>query len=147
MPLSYASETNLCQLIFQNAAFSAIGSGLPGATSAGSFYIALHLASPGGTGNQSTSEAQYTSYARVAIARTSGAFTITGNNPAVVSNSAIVQFPQATGGSETETYFSIGCAATGAGQIFVYGSLTASLAVSNGIAPTFAIGQLTASCT
>lgn len=58
------------------------------------------------------------------------------------SNAAAINFPAATGGSESETYFSIGTAASGAGQLLFTGSLTSALSVSNGITPSFAIGQL-----
>lgn len=147
MALGNTSETALAALLFQNTAMANVGNtgGLQPSGAAGSYYIALHTANPGPTGNQSTSEAAYTSYARVAVARSSGGWTVSGNQPAVVSNTAAVNFPACTGGGETETYFSIGTASSGAGQILVSGSLTASLAVSNGITPSFAIGALTAS--
>lgn len=144
MALGNASETALAALLFQNTAMANIGNtgGLQPSSVAGNFYIALHTANPGGAGNQSTSEAAYTGYARVAVARSSGGWTIVGNQPAVISNTAAVTFPACIGGSETETYFSIGTAASGAGQILAFGSLTASLAVSSGVTPAFAIGAL-----
>lgn len=54
-------------------------------------YIALHEADPTGAGNQTTSETAYTNYARQAVARTSGGFTISGS---VASLTANVSFPQ-----------------------------------------------------
>ena len=89
---------------------------------------------------QTTSEAAYTSYARAAVPRTAGGWTVAGDN---ASNTAIVQWPQATGGSETETHYGIGTAVSGAGNLLASGALTASLAVSNGIQPEAAIGALT----
>lgn len=106
-----------------------------------SYYIALHTADPGAGGAQNASEATYTGYARVAVARTSGGFTVTSN---VVTNTAAVTFGACTAGSSTCTYFSIGKASSGATQILVRGALTASLAVTAGITPSFAIGQLSA---
>jgi hypothetical protein len=38
-------------------------------------YLALHTADPGEAGNQTTSEATYTSYARVTVARSGAGFT------------------------------------------------------------------------
>lgn len=102
-------------------------------------YIALHTADPGEAGNQTTSEATYTSYARVTVARTSGGFTVSGNQ---ASNAALVQFPQCTGGTNTLTYVSVGTASSGTGQILYSGALTSSLAVSSGIQPQFSIGAL-----
>lgn len=103
-------------------------------------YIALHTANPGASGNQTTSEATYTSYARVTVARTAGGWTASAN-PAV--NAALIQFPQCTGGTNTITYVSIGTASSGAGQILYSGALNSSLAVSNLIQPQFSAGALT----
>ena len=102
-------------------------------------YLALHTADPGEAGGQSTSEADYTGYARVAVAKTSAGWDIVGNQ---ASNAALVQFPQCTGGSNTVTHVSIGTLDTGAGQILYSGELNAPLAVSNLIQPQFAIGAL-----
>lgn len=109
-----------------------------------SLYLALHTADPGAAGNQTTSEATYTSYARIAVARTVGGWTVSGQS---VSNAALAQFPQCTGGSNTLTYVSIGTASSGAGKLLFSGALNASLAVSNLIQPQFAIGALTATLT
>ena len=79
--MANASETSLMALLFNNTAWSAVGSGLAATTTAGSFYISLHTANPGGSGSQTTSEAAYTSYARQAVARSSGGWTVSGNAP------------------------------------------------------------------
>ena len=102
-------------------------------------YVSLHTANPGATGNQTTSEAAYTSYARVAVARSNSGWSISGET---ISNVAAVIFPTATGGSETETYVGVGLTSSGSGVLLGYGSLASGLAVSTGITPTFAIGQL-----
>src|SRR5215471_19642939 len=59
-------------------------------------YLSLHTADPGAGGNQNTSEATYTSYARVAVARTTGGFTVSSNS-CVLANPAT--FPTPTGGA------------------------------------------------
>jgi hypothetical protein len=143
--MSNAAETDLLNHYFNNSAIANVGDavGLRGSSSAGSFYIALHTADPGETGDQTTSEATFTGYARVAVARSSGGWTISGNT---VSNTAAINFAACTGGSNTITYFSVGVASSGASVTIVSGALTASLAVSNGITPSFAIGALTATC-
>jgi hypothetical protein len=129
-------ENELLLHIFQNATLPLIGdaTGLLASSTAGSLYVSLHTADPGEAGTQTTNEAAYTSYARVAVARTSGGWTVTGN---AVTNTALVQFPQCTGGSETETHFAIGTASSGTGKILYKGALSASLAVSSGIQPQF----------
>lgn len=142
MSMSNASETATLLLYFNNTNFANIGdaTGLRGSSTAGSYYIALHTADPGEAGDQTTSEATYTGYARIAIARSGAGFTVSTNT---VSNAAIAAFAACTGGSNTITYFSIGVASSGASVIIVSGALTASLAVSNGITPSFAIGAMT----
>lgn len=102
-------------------------------------YLALHTADPGEAGSQTTSEATYTSYARVAVARTGVGWTI--SNP-TATNAALVQFPTATGGTNTITHVSIGTSSSGAGQILVSGALNSSLTVSSGIQPQFSAGAL-----
>jgi hypothetical protein len=94
-------------------------------------YVALHTADPSG-GDQTTSEAAYTGYARVAVARTSGGWAISGR---VVSPVSDVTFPTATGGSETETYASVGVAASGASQIMFSGPLSPTISVTTGTTP------------
>lgn len=98
-------------------------------------YVSLHTANPGATGNQTTSEAAYTSYARVAVARTTSGFVLTGQS---ISPAADVTFPAATGGSETETFFGIGTAASGTGILLYSGSLTPTIAVTSGVTPVVA---------
>jgi hypothetical protein len=95
-------------------------------------YAALHTADPTSAGNQTSSEATYTSYARVAIARTSGGWTVTTNS---VSPAATISFPACTGGTNTITYFSIGTASTGTGKILYSGTVTPNISVSTGVTP------------
>jgi hypothetical protein len=142
MSLSNAFETSLLNHIFNNAAIANIGdaSGLPASATAGSLYVSLHTADPGEAGSQTTSEATYTGYARVAVARSAGGWTVSGANAV---NAAAINFPAATAGSNTLTHFGIGTSASGAGSLLLSGSLTASLSVSAGITPSFAAGQLT----
>jgi hypothetical protein len=142
--LGNTSQTALMTLLLQNTAMANIGNagGLQPSTVAGSVYISLHTADPGVTGSQTTSEAAYTSYARVAVARSSGGWTITGNQPCIGENAAATTFPAATGGSETETYVMFGTASSGAGQQIIRQALASSLAVSSGITPSFAINAL-----
>lgn len=102
-------------------------------------YLALHTADPGEAGSQTTNEATYTSYARIAVARDATGWDVAGNT---ASNDDLLQFPQCTGGSSTVTHVSIGTASSGAGQIIYSGALSASLAVTNLIQPQFAANAL-----
>jgi len=95
-------------------------------------YVSLHTASPGAGGDQTTNEAAYTGYARVAVARTSSGWTVTGQS---VSPASTITFPAATGGSETETYFAVGTASSGAGVLLYFGAISPTIAVANGVTP------------
>lgn len=141
MSKSNAWETALLNLVFNNTDAANIGdaTGLRGSSTAGSLYVSLHTGDPGEAGSQTTNECAYTSYARVAVARSGAGWTVSGN---AVTNAALVQFPQCTGSSETATYFSIGTASSGAGVLLYKGALSASLAISSGIQPQFGAGDL-----
>lgn len=123
MSKSNACETALLELLFKNTNFANVGdaTGLRGSTTAGSLYVSLHTADPGEAGDQSTSEIAYTSYARVAVARSGSGWTVTGNS---VSPAANISFPTGTGGSGTATHFGIGTAASGAGVLLYAGQIT-----------------------
>lgn len=124
-------ENDLLKLIFQATAIANIADNA--ATSPlTNLYFSLHTADPGEAGDQTTSETAYTSYARVAVARTSGGFTITNNS---VSPAANVDFPACTGGTATITHFGLGTASSGAGKLLYKGTVTPNIAVSSGVTP------------
>lgn len=146
MSLATSFATALLQHILQNAALPNVGdtAGLQPSATVGNLYLALHTATPGAGGSQTTNEAAYTGYARVPIVRSAAGWSVSGD---AYSNVAALNFPACTGGTETETYFSIGTAATGAGEILLFGALTSSLAVSAGITPSVAAGALNGTAT
>ena len=148
MSASNAFENSLLLLIFNNTNIANVGdaTGLRGSSTAGSLYVALHTSDPGEAGDQTTNEATYGSYARVAVARSGAGWTVSGTAPTQVANAAAVTFPQATSGTNTITHFSIGVASSGASVIIDSGALSASLAVSSGITPNFSTGQLVVTC-
>lgn len=135
-------ENDLLQLIFNNVDIADVGDagGLQNSATAGSLYVALHTADPGEAGTAATSEAAYGSYARVSVARTSGGWTVSGNS---ATNTALVQFPECTSGSETISYVSITTASSGTSKILYSGALSASRSISSGIQPQFAANALT----
>jgi hypothetical protein len=143
MSMTNAAEAALLDLLFLNVDWANVGDagGLQNSATAGSFHISLHTADPGEAGSQTTSEVAYTGYARVAVARTAGGWT---RSVSTISNTALVQFGQCTGGTATATHFGIGTDSTGAGNLLLKGALNASLSISNGIQPQFAAGAMTA---
>jgi hypothetical protein len=131
-------ENDLLKLIFNATAIANIADNA--ATSPlTSLYVSLHTADPGEAGNQTTSEATYTGYARVAVARTSGGWTVTTNTAVPV---AAITFGACTAGSSTITHFAIGTAVSGTGKVLYAGAVSPSITVTNGITP-----QLTTSTT
>lgn len=134
MSKSNSLETGFLELLFKNTNFANVGdaTGLRGSTTAGSLYVSLHTADPGEAGSQTTSECAYTSYARVAVVRSGVGFTVTGNS---VSPAANVDFPAATGGTETATHFGIGTSSSGAGVLLYSGTITPNIAISSGVTP------------
>lgn len=128
---------SLLSLIFQGAPYTTSAPVQSLATSAAggvnALFVSLHTSSAGlPTGNQSTNEAAYTSYARVSVGRGPLGWTVTANS---VSPVATISFPQASGGSETETYFGVGTSGAGTGHLLYWGSISPTIAVSNGVQP------------
>lgn len=122
MSKSNSFENAILLLLLNNTNIANIGdaTGLRGSSAAGSLYVSLHTADPGEAGDQTTNEATFTSYARVAVARSGSGWTVTGNQ---AENAASVDFPKCTGGSNTLTHFGIGTASSGAGVLLYSGEL------------------------
>lgn len=112
--------------LFANVAINATSSPIT------NLEVSLHTADPGEAGDQTTSEAAYTSYARVAVARSGVGWTVTANS---VSPAANIDFPAGTGGSGTVTHFGIGTDHTGAGRLLYSGTVTPNIVTGNGVTP------------
>jgi hypothetical protein len=132
---------DLLKLIFNATAIANIADNAA-SSPVTNLYLSLHTADPGIGGAQTTNETAYTNYARVAVTRNSGGWTVTSNSAA---NTALAQFPQCglTPGAAI-THVAIGTALSGAGKVLYAGALTASLAVANLIQPQFSAAALTA---
>lgn len=141
MSKSNTWETGLLELLFKNTTFAGVGdaTGLPGAATAGSLYFSLHTADPGEAGDQTTSEVAYTSYARVAVARSGVGWTVSGNAVSVAAN---VTFPAGTGGSGTATYWGLGTASSGAGKLLYKGAISPSIVCGSGVTPQLTAGSV-----
>lgn len=132
MSKSNTFENDLLQLIFNGVAINNLADNAASGPLT-NLYLALHTADPGETGVQTTSEVAYTGYARVAVARTSSGWTVTGGS---VSPVAAVEFGEMTAGTpSTATYVSVGTAQTGAGKILYSGAVTPSIACNVGVVP------------
>lgn len=125
-------ENDLLKLIFNATAIANIADNAASSPFT-NLYVALHTADPGEAGSQTTSEVSYGSYARVAVARTSGGWTVTA---ASVSPVADIVFPTGSSGSPASaTFWSIGTAVSGAGKILYSGALSPAAAYGNGVTP------------
>lgn len=123
-------EDDFLKLIFNATAIADLA--MDDSTSpATTLTVALHTADPGEAGTQSTSEISYTGYARVAVARTTGGWTVSSGS---VSPVAAITFGQMTAGAGgTVTHFSVG---TGVSNKLLYsGTVTPNIVVSNGVTP------------
>lgn len=130
MSFSNTAETAVLNQIF-------VGTPLPWDSNT-DLWLALHTADPGEAGSAVTSEATYTGYARVALARATD-LTVSG---ATVENANLEQFPICSSGTNTITHASIVTTSSGAGTIIVSGVLNNSVGVAVGIQPQFAAGAL-----
>ena len=101
-------------------------------------YFSLHTADPGIGGDQTTSEATYTSYARVPVARTASGFVVTGNSCVLAGP---VAFPSPTGGAgQVLSWFALGTALGGTGKIMYRGPISPAISVVVALAPVLTTG-------
>jgi hypothetical protein len=124
-------ENDWLKLIFNATAIANIADNA-GTSPLTNLFVSLHTADIGENGNQTTNETSYTSYVRVAVARTGSGWTVTANS---VSPTANIDFATCTGGTATITHFAVGTASSGTGKVLYYGTVTPNISVSNGVTP------------
>lgn len=131
MSKSNTFENDLLKLIFNASSIANIADNAASSPLT-NLYVSLHTSDPGEAGNQTTNECAYTSYARQAVARTSGGWTVTANS---VSPVADITFPACTGGSETATHWAVGTASSSTGKVLYSGAISPTIAISTGVTP------------
>ncbi len=124
-------ENDLALLFFNATAWANVADNAA-SSPVTSWYLSLHTSSAGDSGNQTTNEVSYTSYARVARTRNSGGFTVTGGQAVLAANA---DFPAGTGGSGTATHMGLGNASSSTGRLQLHGSISPSIVTGNGITP------------
>ena len=125
-------ETDLLKLIFNATAIANIADNAAAAPLT-DLYVSLHTADPGEAGDQTTNETAYTPYARIAVARTSGGWTVAANS---VSPVADIDFAECTASpGATITHAAVGTAASGAGKILYSGALSPTIVMGVGVLP------------
>ena len=136
MSKSDVFENDLLKLIFNGTAIADLAqddSSAPATT----LTVALHTSDPAEGGTQASNEISYTGYARVAVARTTGGWTVTANSVSPVAN---IDFGQMTAGAgRTVTHFSVG---TGVSNKLLYsGTVTPNIVVTNGVIPRLTVAS------
>ena len=133
-------ENDLVKLIFNATAIANLADNAASSPLA-NLVFQLHTADPGEAGDQTTNECTYTSYARVAVARTSGGFTVSGNSVTLAANQDFPNPSDSTNLPQTATHFSIGTASSGAGKVLYKGAITPNIVISNtGVTPRLTTG-------
>lgn len=139
MSKSNSLETSILALLLNGTAIANIADNAASSPLT-NLYLSLHTADPGEGGDQTTSEIGYTSYARVAVPRTTAGWTVSGGSANLTSAR---NFPTGTGGSGTATYWALGTAASGAGIILYSGQITTpsgGIVCGNTITPQLGTG-------
>ena len=123
-------ENDILKLIFNATAIADLADN--DATSpATTLTVALHTADPGEAGDQTTSETAYTGYARQAVARTTGGWTVTANSVSPVAN---IDFPECTASPGAAlTHFSVGTGVTN--KLLYKGTITPNITMAVGVIP------------
>jgi len=91
-------------------------------------YLSLHTADPGNSGDQSVSEVVYTGYARMPVTRDETGWTVLAGN---VYLTGVVEFPNpvAVATAQVATFFGIGEALAGAGELYYKGALAPPITI------------------
>lgn len=131
MSISNTTESAILKLVFNATAWANYADNASSSPQT-NVAVALHTADPGDTGNMTTSEAAYTSYARVDVARTTSGWTETSGS---VSPAANIDFPAGTGGSGTVTHFSTGKTGGSTAAILWSGTVSPNIVCGNGVTP------------
>lgn len=130
MSKSNSLENSLLLLLFNATAIADIAAD-DQTSPATTLAVSLHTADPGEGGSMTTSEAAYTGYARVTVARTSGGWTVTANSVSPVANIDFGECTASAGGPIT--HFGVG---TGVANNLMYsGTVTPNITMAVGVIP------------
>lgn len=143
MSISNAFAASLLNLIYNAAAIADYAEN-DTTSPAASVWVSLHFDDPGEAGNQSTNEASYTNYARVARARadsSGGWAAATATDPAQVTpHTTTIDFPESgdaePGGGAALDFFATGGAVSGTNVYFWSGGVSPVINVGGaGVTP------------
>lgn len=143
MSATNSVETAILNLIFKGTTWANMADNAASSPYT-SFYISLHTASPGETGDQTSNETAYTGYSRVQVTRDGTGWTVSGN---AATNGADVTFGQCSASPGAAiTHVGLGSASSGAGVLLLSNALDSSVTMQVGTVPIFATGDLEFTC-
>ena len=133
MSITNDTENSILNLVFSATAWANVADNAAGAPIT-NIHVALQTADPGEAGLMNTSEAAYTNYARVNVARSVAGWT--ASTAGSVSPQANIDFPSSGAAGTTVTHFSVGKTGGGAVQAFWTGTVAPPIAIgAAGITP------------
>lgn len=130
---SLAYRVALLQILLQGTALANMFDNAASAPLT-SLYLSLLTGDPGTSNDQTVNETTYGSYARLAILRSAGGWTINAAT-AIAVPTATLQFVAPTSGSGTITYVGLGKSISGAGYLFWSGTVSPNIILTVGTAP------------
>lgn len=139
MPKGTTACNNILALMYNATAWADVAEN-DSSSPAAVIQMALATASYAASDALNADEATYTNYVRQTPARTTGGWTAPSGG--ATSNAAAIEYPQCGASGNTIVAAATGKGA-GAGELWHYGDLNASIAVSNQIQPRFPIGAVT----
>jgi len=131
MGISNTTEDAILSLIFTATAWANYADNAASSAQA-NIHLGLNTGDPGDSGTMATSEAAYTSYARVNVARTTSGWTVSSG---ACTPDANIDFPAGSGGGETVSHFCTGKTGGGAAAILFSGTVTPNISTGSGITP------------
>lgn len=134
-------ENDILKLIFNAVAIANFADNTL-TSPATTLYMSLHTqdptdAAPNGQSTYEVTAGVVPNYARIAIARTSGGWVVSGNSVSPVNP---IDFPTAgagMSGTVTATYAGIGTALTGNGKLLYTGAINPAIIIAAGVTPRF----------
>lgn len=135
MSATTSFQSEVLRHILLNESLLGLGdtAGLLPSAAAGDVFVCLLSQAPGEAGDL-TNEAAWGGYARVAVPRSAAGWT--ENNAGQARNFAAVNFPECTGGVETDLYFGI-CKTLAGDDMIYHGELPEPAFVSIEVQPQF----------
>lgn len=130
-----AGKSNYLEAAFLNHLFRTTALSQPT-----NVYVALFTAAPADSGGGT--EVSGGSYARVAVSRADASWNAPAGTPRAITNAGAITFPTSTGTWGTLTHFGLLDAST-SGNLLYWGALSTNPAITSGMTPSFATGQLT----